>query len=242
MGGFANNAPIVTDGLVFYVDAANDKSYPGSGTTWSDLIGGNDGTFEPTLGPTYDSANGGSIVFDGTDDKILYGSNGASILNGLTELTLQVWYKADTTNNDMGIIYGKTSPASNDNLFGMRFDQSGYDGGGNQVIKAGFGNGNTNQIESSSNIQSTDWTCITVTCVLGTSIKLYKNGIEDTPTSTVIVSSGTNSISGATDIAIGVGSKPALFNGKIPVVTIYNRALSPSEITQNYNALKNRFI
>ena len=44
MGGFANNAPIVTDGLVFYVDAGNSSSYPGSGTTWSDLIGSDDAT------------------------------------------------------------------------------------------------------------------------------------------------------------------------------------------------------
>ena len=68
MGGFANNAPIVTDGLVFYVDAGNSNSYPGSGTTWSDLIGSNDGAL--TNGPTFDSANGGSIVFDGTNDYV----------------------------------------------------------------------------------------------------------------------------------------------------------------------------
>tara|TARA_B100000497_G_C7670119_1_gene404388 strand:- start:626 stop:1348 length:723 start_codon:yes stop_codon:yes gene_type:complete len=240
MGGFANNAPIVTDGLVFYVDAGNSNSYPGSGGTWSDLVGGNNGAL--TNGPTFDSGDGGSIDFDGSDDKVLYGSNGASILNGLTELTLQVWYKADTTNNDMGIIFGKTSNDNADATFGMRFDKSGGTGGGSQVIKSGFGDNNTNQIESSSNIQSTDWICITVTCVLGTSIKLYKNGIEDTPTATRIASSGANPISGATDIAIGVGAKSAVFNGKIPVVSIYNRALSSSEILQNYNALKNRFV
>ena len=239
MAGFTGASPIVTDGLIFSVDAANYESYPGSGTTWTDLAGNNNGTL--TNGPTFDSGDGGNIDFDGTDDKVLYGSNGASILNGLTELTLQVWYKADTTNNDMGIIYGNTSGNGADAFFGMRFDRRGATGGGNQVIKSGFGNNNTNQIESSSNIQSTDWTCITVTCVLGTSIKLYKNGIEDTPTSTRIVSSGTNSISGATDIAIGVGAKSALFNGKIPVVTIYNRTLSSTEILQNYNSLKPRF-
>ena len=54
----------VTDGLVFAVDAANKKSYPGSGTTWTDLAGSNDGTL--TNGPTFDSGNGGSIDFDGT--------------------------------------------------------------------------------------------------------------------------------------------------------------------------------
>src|SRR6056300_246225 len=69
MGGFANNAPIVTDGLVFYVDAGNSNSYPGSGGTWTDLVGGNDGTL--TNGPTYNSGNGGSIVFDGVDDSVL---------------------------------------------------------------------------------------------------------------------------------------------------------------------------
>ena len=66
---------IVTDGLVFYVDAANGNSYPGSGGTWSDLIGSNDGSFnnmDDINNPSnnYDSGNGGSIVFDGVDDYI----------------------------------------------------------------------------------------------------------------------------------------------------------------------------
>ena len=60
---------IITDGLVIALDAANTKSYPGSGTTWSDLSGNsNNGTL--TNGPTFNSGNGGSIVFDGTNDYI----------------------------------------------------------------------------------------------------------------------------------------------------------------------------
>ena len=62
-----NGGPnIIEDGLVFAVDAANKKSYPGSGTTWADLAGSNNGTL--INGPTFDSGNGGSIVFDGTND------------------------------------------------------------------------------------------------------------------------------------------------------------------------------
>lgn len=63
-----NGGPnIIQNGLVFALDAANKKSYPGSGTTWKDLSGnGNDGTL--TNGPTFDSGNGGSIVLDGTND------------------------------------------------------------------------------------------------------------------------------------------------------------------------------
>ena len=60
--------PIVTDGLVICLDAANTKSYPGSGTTWTDTIGGNVGTL--TNGPTFNSANAGYIAFDGTDDYL----------------------------------------------------------------------------------------------------------------------------------------------------------------------------
>ena len=58
-----NIKKMVTDGLVLCLDAANTKSYPGSGTTWSDLIESNNGTL--VNGPTYSSADGGSIVFDG---------------------------------------------------------------------------------------------------------------------------------------------------------------------------------
>ena len=64
------NPKIITDGLVLCLDAGNTKSYPGSGTSWSDLSGqGNTGTL--VNGPTYSSADGGSIVFDGSND---YGS------------------------------------------------------------------------------------------------------------------------------------------------------------------------
>ena len=80
---------IVTDGLVFYVDAGNDNSYPGTGGTWSDLVGGNDGSFnnmDDVNNPSnnYDSATGGSLVFDNTDDIVVHGSS-----NNLTGDNLQ---------------------------------------------------------------------------------------------------------------------------------------------------------
>ena len=61
--------PIVTDGLVLCLDAANPKSYPGSGTTWTDLSGnGNNGTLVNGVG--YNSDNGGSLSFDGVNDYV----------------------------------------------------------------------------------------------------------------------------------------------------------------------------
>jgi hypothetical protein len=68
MAVFKNSSPIVTDGLVLYLDAGNVKSYPTTGTTWTDLVGVNNGVL--TNGPTFNPSNGGSIVFDGTNDYV----------------------------------------------------------------------------------------------------------------------------------------------------------------------------
>ena len=69
----ASGPNIVEDGLVLALDAGNTKSYPGSGTTWTDLSGkGNNGTL--TNGPTFDSGNGGAIFFDGGNDYVTTGN------------------------------------------------------------------------------------------------------------------------------------------------------------------------
>ena len=82
---------IITDGLVLALDAANSRSYPGTGTTWSDLSGnGNSGTL--TNGPTFNSGNGGSIVFDGVDDNISFSGNTFNYSPGTSgEVSLEIW-------------------------------------------------------------------------------------------------------------------------------------------------------
>jgi len=60
---------IITSGCVLSLDAADKLSYKGSGTSWYDLSGNNT-TATLTNGPTFNAANMGSIVFDGTDDKV----------------------------------------------------------------------------------------------------------------------------------------------------------------------------
>ena len=91
------NPRIVTDGLVLALDAGNTKSYPGSGTTWTDLSGrGNTGTL--TNGPTYSSANGGSIVFDGTNDHVTMSGNNISGLSAeTTDFSICIWVKYNST-------------------------------------------------------------------------------------------------------------------------------------------------
>ena len=89
---------IVVNGLVLYLDAASPRSYPGTGTAWTDLSGnGNNGTL--TNGPTYSSANGGSIVFDGVNDYVLTPVNIDANPN-----TVSAWFNASSTNGARGIV------------------------------------------------------------------------------------------------------------------------------------------
>ena len=76
-----NHSPaIVTDGLVLCLDAANIRSYPKSGTTWSDLVGTNNGTLTNMDAANFSSDNGGSLSFDGSDEGTPTGTSGASTL------------------------------------------------------------------------------------------------------------------------------------------------------------------
>ena len=92
---FSRGPNILRDGLVLTYDAASKRSYPGSGTTWFDLISSNNGTL--TGGPTFDSGNGGSIVFDGTDDYVNGPATNSVIGNNRATLTLSAWVKITGT-------------------------------------------------------------------------------------------------------------------------------------------------
>lgn len=237
---------VAENGLVLNLDAGNSSSYPGSGNTWFDLSSSNeDGVLKN--GVSYASADGGSLSFDGNNDFVQFGTSGGTLLNSLSELTLEVWFKADGTNNDRGLIR-PDSNSDTDSGFSLRYDASGFSGGGTRLIKASFGtedneNASTT-LESSSFIQTSGiWTCIAVTCDVGTSIALYKNGVLDTPTD---VSIGGSTVSGCNNLFIGRGptipfSGSEYWDGNISIVRIYNRLLTAGEITGNYNAVKQRY-
>ncbi len=214
MGGFANNAPIVSDGLVFYVDAGNSKSYPGSGTTWTDLIGSADGTL--TNGPTYSSANGGVLDFDGSNDKVLFSQS-----NFPTTYTKFAVFYADDTNTRN--ILSASSPSDSGHALYLK----------NGNINAGH-RGQYTKVNSS--ISTGTWyTCAVTFDNSTTQIKLYLDG-------SLVSTSTALTLSAGGDYKIGEHSSNQSFNGKIPLVQIYNRVLSASEILQNHNALKNRFV
>lgn len=227
---------IVTDGLVLCLDAASSKSYPGSGTILTDLSGNNNnGTL--INGAVYNTLNRGSIIFDGTDDKIDCGS---ASLSNLTSLSLMLWIKK--TNN---------SSAGNgfDRLISKR--SSGGTGwwdfytGTSHEISFAVDYTTTDLIRTSSNVLVLNrWSMVTCTWTGASdasSIKLYINNSETS------IQFNQNGVGGRPSensniTTIGnadFGNRP--FYGNIASALAYNRVLSASEISQNYNATKGRF-
>ena len=223
-----NRNSIVTDGLVFYVDAGNEDSYAGSGTTWSDLAGGIDGTLYNT--PTFGTANGGYIEFDGTNE---YYEIGQSIISGLSAFTLEVWVKLDQTNSPMNVMYHEWHIGDNAVLFRVQSNTMQFYVR-NSADTANIG-GNFDSFSD-----TTNWNHIVGTWD-GTTLKVHVNG---TAMSTTYTSTGSVHVTSTNNAFIGYYGNPPVYDldGKVSKLAIYNKALTTAEIFQNYNALKNRFI
>ena len=225
---------VVTNGLVLALDAADRNSYPGTGTTWTDLSGGgNTGTL--TNGPTYDSANGGAIVFDGSNDYISI-SNNSLLSFGTNSFTINLWIRRISTSSNTPII---TTYNDYNSGYPSYFYKGIYNA--SNVYDTGFtiltSSGNYITSLSAIPITNNEWVNISITRS-GNDITLYRNGSFYSTAS----SSG-NNWSGTgrpTLIGGGVPSTTPL-NGNIAQASIYNRALSAAEISQNFKALRGRF-
>jgi hypothetical protein len=226
-----NRNSIVTDGLVFYVDAGNADSYPGSGTTWSDLVGSNDGTL--TNGPTYDSANAGSIVFDGAND---YVSIANDLFSGNNEGTLEIIFSTDDITTDKKLF---TQEGLTSTYGGSAFCLTCETGG----IRHRHFNGNRTYGAGQISIGSIHHISVVIppSATHTDDLLVYIDNQNYSGTQTAGSVQTLNIDTGRTEIGAETRYS-AYFDGKVYCVKVYNRALSASEITQNYNALKNRFI
>ena len=112
--GLAHSPRIVTDNLVLVLDAANTKSYGGSGATWNDLSRqGNDGTIS---GSFYSSIDSGYFDFDGTNDKIT--TNSSDFAFGTGDYTVETWSSVDNTSGSYVIISNNETSSSVNNTAG----------------------------------------------------------------------------------------------------------------------------
>jgi hypothetical protein len=216
---------ILTNGLVLALDAANSKSYPGSGTTWTDLSGnGNNGTL--TNGPTFNSANGGSIVFDGVDDYV----NVPTFSIPTSSFSCESFFKWSNIGTNRGSIFS----------LNYNYPTSGYlirqrdDSSGKFVVWSDYGS--ESGIYSTTALIVNTWNHVIVTQE-STICSIYINGIFDSSQSLP-----NPVLNQSYPILLGRrASTGAYLTGNIAAAKIYNRALSASEILQNYNAQKSRF-
>ena len=233
--GTSYGPKIITNGLALCLDAGNSKSYPGSGTLWADISGyNNNGTL--TLGPTFNNANGGSIVFDGTDDYVDCGN----FADNLGEMTISAWFRVTNTWNAYTTIASKMSSFLDGAGWAYTFQGSKLSFFTQQAGGAAYRFFNTTDA-----LSTNTWTHGTATLTGGVNgtIQIYVNGIARTLQNQ---SAGTvTNTSTVTPFRIGYwgnwAGQARYFGGNIANVLLYNRALSTLENFQNYNATKGRY-
>ena len=231
----ASSGPdIVDSGLVLALDAADRNSYPGSGTTWTDLSGrSNSGTL--VNGTGYSASNGGALTFDGANDYVDVIET-TDTFSG--SFTVNLWYYAKINTGGYRIFF-ETNGYRVSSGAGLAMYQ--YDDFWSIWGRPTTNGSNTNMINTSAGSLGLNvWKNITLTRDINTgSLVLYLNG----------VSSGSYSgntadyynLNTTRKYNIGGGRTDYFSNSNISQVSIYNRALSAAEVSQNYEALKGRY-
>lgn len=213
------NPKIVTNGLVFALDAANVKSYPGSGTTWTDLTGNSFNATSinsPTFTNNYFSLNGSSQYF----------TVSGTPLTSVTTCTIMMWiYSAASQSDYAGLLYNR----SGSNISGFHFF-----GTTNRLTWTWNADSWTYLYDSGLTVPQNAWSMVALS-VGATSTTFWVNTSSNTQTFTTVSQSFN---------AINIGRDPfgtRLFNGRIATTKMYNRALTAAEIQQNFNALRGRY-
>ena len=227
--GLSPSESIVTDSLIFKVDAGDLFSYPGTGVTWTDVINSNNGTINN--GTAYNSSQSGYFQFDGVDDQVDFGN--PTIFQSYP-LSIDTWFYADSINskNDgiitKGITRGSTSQRNFD-IFGN----------GTNLIFV-ISNGSSYIVNISSTYPALgQWhhlVCMWDGTTNTNGAKMYLNGslfAQGTATNTNFATSN--------DIFVGGNRAGFYFDGRISTVKIYDKVLSATEALQNYNATKDRY-
>lgn len=219
---------ITTNGLIYYFDAANTKSYPGTGTITKNVSG------QPVSGtlqnsPVFSSSFGGCLTFNGSTQFITLETN--STLN-IPSGSIETWARCnDITSSLVNTVSSRTGTTAgtfnllkaapvdgNEWRFRVRTSDALYNVGTNEQIDQQWNH------------------------VVGTqdsaSMKIYVNGVLK---NTLAQTGSINTAAFGGSWIGNNGGSTAYFNGDIAIVKIYNRALTQDEILNNYNATKGRF-
>ena len=218
------NPFVASTGLVFCLDAGNVKSYPGSGTILYD-IGGSSANQTLVNGPSYSSGGGGSMFFNGSNQYTTSSSTGIVTNN----ISVDIWFNVNSAKAYTALL-GSNATEKYEMLIKSA---------SNLEISLAPGN----YIQHNNILSINTWTNIVVSASNGVAWKVYKNGVD---LGTPPVFAGTYQISGTGVSNIDQGRirndvGNFAFSGNIATTKIYNRALTATEVLQNFNAIRRRF-
>jgi len=216
---------IVTNSLVFNVDAANTSSYSGTGNVWNDLSGSNNikfyssSSYNVNANPTFSTDGGGSLVTTGIFGKSINNSG----ITGSVARSMEAWVKFNSVAANAVISIGGQAGS-------QLYELMAYS---NNLIEHYWGN----FTQSSTVLATNTWYHIVIIYDGTTNHYIYINGVQ------VGISATPTLNTSNTPIYIGpaVTTTWGAFDGKIAALRIYNRALTSSDVTNNFNVLKTRF-
>jgi len=217
----------VTDGLVGNWDAGDAASYPGSGTTWTDLTGNNDGVL--TNGPVYTASPNPNFAFDGDNDYVELGSiNSANPLSlfGVTGFAIEFWIQADLSGDPLQRIIAKSNGGAASGGYSVFRNGSALDFYINTVSVISFATG------------FVGWKQFVLTRNSSNVVRFYRDGVLSTTTTLPAAATPFPSTTTNARIATWNHSTGREYKGELGIVRVYNVELTTAEVLQNYDANK----
>ena len=237
-------ASIVTDNLVLMLDAANPRSYPGSGTAWKDLSGnGNTGTLVGT--PTYLYYSGGLLSFSGAAQYVTT----PLVQTSVTAYTISVWFNTNSATQNMTMVGDRGSGAGVSVVVGIG-GALGYGGSSGNLFVCVNSDYYILPIYTPAAYNDAKWHNVVGVfnqpsgTITYSSLKLYVDGQLATTTNGTSLGAGSSPITGLGGTIIGISPAPypgIYYTGLMSAVLIYNAALTAAQVAQNFEAYRGRY-
>ena len=236
--GCSSGPDIIEDGLVLCLDAASKRSYPGTGTVWTDLKGGNNGTLTNMDAANFSSDNVGSLSFDGSNEYVV--TNDSDLLSFTNaKFSLEVYFKYVNKTDQFNALVGKRDYGATQREYYFFVDEAVSTPTVQFIISSNLTPNWTYVITPA--IQKNRWYHAVATSNAGVG-RVYLDGKLSASNSSMH-SSTTN---GNSPFSIGNsytnGSPIQFLNGSISLARVYNRVLTADEVRQNYLSTKERFV
>ena len=220
---------IITSGLIFHLDAA---TYPGSGTTWTDLTGNNNGVLQNS--PTYNTANGGYFTFNGTSQEVTT-SIQYSNLNS-SSFTFFGWIRTNSASGKKIIGFENTQTGTGT----TSYDKHVYINTSGKLV-FGIYTGSGTIITGTKTVSDNVWHSFAAVYNDSGTVRLYVDGVQEASGSAVSVDATTWLRIAGYVLGGWANAVTGYFPGDISVLAKYNRVLSAAEVLQNHNALRGRY-